>query len=75
LDTLIEEVMTASLSRRYNAYTPQGRTETRQKESGKGNVDGGLQEDGGGSSRQRWRIEWSVAYAPLGTTRHKSSKS
>jgi len=53
-----------------------------EKRSGEGNVDSGLQvqleEDGEGSTGQSW-VETislcSVAYAPLGVTTHKSSKS
>ena len=46
-----------------------------EKESGEGNVDGGLEEDGGNSSRQSW-MDWSqrsVAHAALGATRHMAS--
>jgi len=65
-----------------DATRPQRKTTTKKhlgKRSGEGNVDAGF---GLAEGRWRWQHkteldgdEWSVAYAPLGVTRHKSSQA
>ena len=41
--------------------------------NGSSRIQEQLEKDGGSGSRQKWMEKWSVTYASLGVTRHKSS--